>query len=90
MHQYNKDNTFFLARNAYFLVGLGYVAYNFVGTMNKVAENRIVVSMTEHEYQRFTFPSITFCYPFNPQVGKDVRKIVENYKAKVQNDPGIL
>ena len=75
-----------MARNTYFVIGLGYVAYSFIGTLNKVIDDRIVVSITENEFQRFTFPSITFCYPFNQQVGKDIKNIVK----KLQNNPGNL
>ena len=84
MNKNKKENIFLIARNTYFVIGLGYVAYSFIGTLNKVIDDRIVVSMTENEFQRFTFPSITFCYPFNQQVGKDIKNIVK----KLQNKPG--
>ena len=85
MKQTSKENIFLLARNAYIIIGLGYVTYGFIITMNKAIEDRIVVSITENEFQRFTFPSITFCYPFNRQVGKDIK----NFAAQLQNNPGI-
>ena len=84
MNKNKKENIFLIARNTYFVIGLGYVAYSFIGTLNKVIDDRIVVSMTENEFQRFTFPSITFCYPYNQQVGKDIKNIVK----KLQNNPG--
>ena len=86
MNKNRKENIFLMARNTYFVIGLGYVAYSFIGTLNKVIDDRIVVSITENEFQRFTFPSITFCYPFNQQVGKDIKNIVK----KLQNNPGNL
>ena len=85
MDENKKGQIFVLARNAYFVIGLGYVMYGFIGTLNKVVEDRIVVSITENEFKRFMFPSITFCYPFDTSVGKDIKNIV----LKLQNDPGI-
>ena len=85
MDENKKGQIFVLARNAYFVIGLGYVMYGFIGTLNKVVEDRIVVSLTENEFKRFMFPSITFCYPFDTPVGKDIKNIM----LKLQNNPGI-
>ena len=73
-----------LARNIYLVIALGYVGYALIGTINKMVENRIVVSVTENEFQRFTFPSITFCYPFKENLGKSV----ENVILQFQNEQG--
>ena len=63
-----KADILALARNIYLVIALGYVGYGLFGTINKMVDNRIVVSVTEDEFQSFTFPSITFCYPFKENV----------------------
>ena len=78
-----KENTFSLVRNVYFVVAIGYIGYSFVGTMHKMVDKRIVVSTTENELSTFTFPSITFCYPFI-EFGHEIRRIV----LKLKNEHG--
>ena len=85
MDKNQKGQIIALARNTYFVIGLGYVMYGFIGTLNKVVEDRIVVSLTENEFKRFMFPSITFCYPFDTPVGKDIKNIM----LKLQNNQEI-
>ena len=79
-----KGNILNLARNIYLVIALWYVVYSFVGTINKMVDNRIVVSITENEFPRFTFPSITFCYPFKDNLGKSVKNVVLEF----QNEQG--
>ena len=83
MDQLREEKILRLARNVYFAVALGYVGYGFLGTLQKVVNNRIIQSVTEHEFHRFRYPSITFCYPFI-DVGKDVKQIV----LRLENDQG--
>ena len=78
-----NENIFSLARNVYFVFAIGYIGYGFVGTMHKLVDNRIVVSITERELTTFTFPSITFCHPFL-DVGHEIKKIV----LKLTDDHG--
>ena len=84
MNPVEKADILALSRNLYLVIALGYVGYGFVGTINKIVDNRIVVSVTEDEFQSFTFPSITFCYPFKENVGKSVKNIILQF----QNEQG--
>ena len=77
---------FFWARNVYFVVAIGYMGYSFIGTMTKMVENRIVLSISEHEFSTFTFPSITFCHPFLNNKGHEIKQIV----LKLKDDHGKL
>ena len=75
-----------IARNVYLVIAIAYVMYGLVGTMQKMVENRIVVSITEKEFSRFTFPSITFCYPYKGNIGKEMKKIVLQFEDKKGNE----
>ena len=79
-----KQNIVCLARYVYLVIAVGYVGYGFVGTIQKMLEDRIVVSITENEFPRFTFPSITFCYPYKDNIGKEIKKIV----LKLEHEQG--
>ena len=85
MKPVEKTDILALARNIYLVIALGYVGYGFVGTINKIVDNRIVVSVTESEFQRFTFPSITFCYPFKENLGKSVQNVIFQFHNKQGN-----
>ena len=74
-----KENIFLLARNVYFVFAIGYIGYSFIGTMQKMVDNRIVVSITERELTTFTFPSITFCHPFL-DVGHEMKQVILKLK----------
>ena len=78
-----KENIFSLVRNVYFVFAIGYIGYSFVGTMQKMVDNRIVLSVTERELTTFTYPSITFCHPFL-DVGHEIKRIV----LKLKDDHG--
>ena len=84
MKMIEKGYILTIARNIYLVIALGYVGYSFVGTINKMVDNRIVVSITENEFPRFTFPSITFCYPFKENFGNSVKNVVLEF----QNEQG--
>ncbi len=75
--------TLCLVRRLYLVFGVVYVGVGMFGTMQKMLENRTVLSITEHEFSRFRFPSITFCYAFE-EVGTEIRKIV----LKLENIAG--
>ena len=75
-----------IARNVYLVIAIAYVIYGLVGTMQKMVENRIVVSITEKEFSRFTFPSITFCYPYKGNIGKEMKKIVLQFEDEKGNE----
>ena len=77
-----KEKIVSLTRNVYLVIAIGYVIYGFVGTIQKMVENRIVVSITENEFPRFTFPSITLCYPYKGNIGKEMKKIVLEFEDK--------
>ena len=84
MKMIEKGYILTIATNIYLVIALGYVGYSFVGTINKMVDNRIVVSITENEFPRFTFPSITFCYPFKENFGNSVKNVVLEF----QNEQG--
>ena len=75
-----------ITRNVYLVIAIAYVIYGLVGTMQKMVENRIVVSITEKEFSRFTFPSITFCYPYRGNIGKEMKKIVLQFEDDKGNE----
>ena len=84
-----KESIVSLARYVYLIIAIGYVGYGFVGTIQKMLEDRIVVSITENELAKFTFPSITFCYPYihkdnKNNIGKEIGKTVWTF----QHEPG--
>ena len=81
-----NEKTLSIARNVYLVIAIAYVIYGLVGTMQKMVENRIVVSITEKEFSRFTFPSITFCYPYKGNIGKEMKKIVLQFEDEKGNE----
>ena len=83
MDNVRREHIFCLARNVYFVIAIGYMGYSFIGTMNKLMDNRTVVSISEHEFSTFTFPSITFCHPFI-DFGHEIKRIV----LKLKDDHG--
>ena len=85
MKPVEKTDVLALARNVYLVIALGYVGYGFVGTINKIVDDRIVVSVTEEEFQRFTFPSITFCYPYKEKLGKSVKNVIFPFQDEQGN-----
>ena len=81
-----KGNILTFARNIYLIIAVGYVGYSFVGTIKKMLDNRIVVSVTENEFPRFTFPSITLCYPFKENFGKSVKNVIQQFQNEQGNE----
>ena len=78
-----REYVFSLVRNLYFVVAISYMGYSSIGTMHKMVDNRIVASISEHEFSTFTFPSITFCHPFI-DFGHEIIRIV----LKLKDDHG--
>ena len=62
-----------LIRGCFLLFGIGFVLYGFYRTMLKVGQNNVLISEEVVVEDKYTYPSITFCYKYK-HGGKDVLK----------------
>lgn len=60
-------------RRGFLLFGFCFVLYGFHGTMVKISQRNILISEEVVVEDKFTYPSITFCYKYK-HGGKDVFK----------------
>ena len=60
-------------RVGFLFFGIGFVLYGFYGTMVKVNQSHILISEEVVVEEKYTYPSITFCYKYK-HGGKDVLK----------------
>ena len=60
-----------LIRGAFLIFGVGFVAYGFYRTMHKVSQRNILIREEVVVKEKYTYPSITFCYKYK-NGGKDV------------------
>ena len=70
-----------ILRSCFIFFGIGFVLYGFYGTMVKVNQNHILISDEVAVEEKYTYPSITFCYKYK-HGGKDVLK---NYYPSLFN-----
>ena len=60
-----------LIRTGFLIFGISFVIYGFYRTMLKVSQQNILISEEVVVKEKFTYPSITFCYKYK-HGGKDV------------------
>ena len=60
-----------LIRSGFVLFGIAFVFYGFYRTMLKVSQKNILIREEVVVKEKFTYPSITFCYKYK-HGGKDV------------------
>ena len=60
-----------LIRSGFVIFGLAFVCYGFYRTMLKVSQRNILIREEVVVKEKFTYPSITFCYKYK-HGGKDV------------------
>ena len=60
-------------RCGFLFFGIGFVLYGFYGTMVKVNQSHILINEEVVVEEKYTYPSITFCYKYK-HGGKDVLK----------------
>ena len=60
-----------LIRTGFLIFGIGFLFYGFYRTMLKVSQQNILISEEVVVKEKFTYPSITFCYKYK-HGGKDV------------------
>ena len=85
MDKVKKERIYSFARNVYFVGAMIYIGYSCVGTLQKMVDNRVITSISERELTTFTFPSITFCYPFN-NFGHEMKRMI----LELNNNHGML
>ena len=62
-----------IIRVGFLFFGVGFVLYGFYGTMVKVNQSHILINEEVVVEEKYTYPSITFCYKYK-HGGKDVLK----------------
>ena len=60
-----------LIRGGFLIFGVGFVVYGFYRTMHKVSQRNILIREEVVVKEKYTYPSITFCYKYK-NGGKDV------------------
>ena len=70
-----------LIRSGFLIFGIGFVLYGFYRTMLKVSRQNILIAEEVVVKEKFTYPSITFCYKYK-HGGKDVFR---NYYPSLYN-----
>ena len=70
-----------LIRTGFLIFGIGFVLYGFYRTMLKVSQQNILIAEEVVVKEKFTYPSITFCYKYK-HGGKDVFR---NYYPSLYN-----
>ena len=53
-----------IIRVGFLFFGIGFVLYGFYGTMVKVNQSHILMSEEVVVEEKYTYPSITFCYKY--------------------------